>query len=639
MRPGWNSLSRGAGTGYGMRMNPRFLPGLVLALALAFASPAAEMKSPDGNVVVHFEVKDLGGAKNCAVYRVDFKGRPLVVDSRLGLELEGGPLGEGLKLESSRERRQDTKWKPVWGERAEVIDRFHETTFDLREAKEGGRALQITFRLYNEGAAFCYTLPKGPADRVKITRENSEFRFGADHQTWAVYSAQGKYTGTTISGVKSGCERPMPVKLADDVYAALGEAKCVEFSRMKLAPLQGVANALVSDLSGPVDLPLPMTSPWRVVQVANSPGRLLEGNDLFLNLNDPCEIVDTSWIKPGKVIREVTLTTAGGKAAVDFAAQRGLQYIEFDAGWYGHEYDPKSDASAVNLDPKRSKGPLDLQEVIRYAGEHGIGVLLYVNRLAAEKQLDEILPLYRSWGIKGVKYGFVNVGPQKWTSWLHMAVRKAALHKLMVDVHDEYRPTGYARTYPNLMTQEGIGGDEETPEPRQTLTLAFSRLLAGPADNTVCYFDGRVNRMSSHAFQLAKPVCLFSAWQFLYWYDRPASAGKPEDAPELEFWKHMPATWDETKVLHGSIGEYAVIARRKGGAWFIGCLNDDTARTLDLPLAFLAPGGKFTARIYSDDPATPTRTHVKIETRSVDASTVLQAALPARGGQAVWIAP
>jgi len=406
----------------------------------------------------------------------------------------------------------------------------------------------------------------------------------------------------------------------------------------------------VSDLSSGVTAALPLTTPWRFVMVADSPGRLLENNDLVLNLNDPCAIADTSWIKPGKVIREVTLTTIGGKACVDFAARRGLQYVEFDAGWYGHEYDDASDARAVNVDPKRSKGPLDLHEVIRYANEHGIGIILYVNRRALERQLDDILPLYRKWGVKGVKYGFVNVGSQQWTSWLHEAIRKAAQHQLMVDVHDEYRPTGYSRTYPNLMTVEGISGDETKPVNSQTLTVLFARFLAGPADNTICYYDKRVDDNATHAYQLAKAVCLFSPWQFLYWYDRPAGspqkvggAGGAEtgigNEPELEFYDHLPTVWDDTRVLHGRIAEYAVIARRNGENWLVACMNSGEPRTFDVPLNFLPAGRKYVAHIYSDDPSVPTRTHVKIERFIVDAGTVLKMAVGAQGGEAVRLVP
>jgi alpha-glucosidase len=376
----------------------------------------------------------------------------------------------------------------------------------------------------------------------------------------------------------------------------------------------------------------------------------LENNFLILNLNDPCALADTSWIKPGKVIREVTLTTTGGLACVDFAVRRRLEYVEFDAGWYGPEDAWSSDATRVNVDPKRSKGPLDLQAVIRYARQRGIGVILYVNHRALEQQLDAILPLYRRWGVSGIKFGFVNVGEQRWTAWLHEAIRKAAEQRLMVDVHDEYRVTGYSRTYPNLMTAEGIRGDETSPTNATTLAIAFTRMLTGPADNTVCYYDPRVDRNASHAYQLAKPVCLFSPWQFLYWYDRPTGspakiggAGGKEprigaDA-ELEFYDHLPTVWDDTRVLHGRIGDYAVIARRRGHEWFVGVMNAGQERTFPLAMDFLAPGRKYVAHRYADDPDAANRTHVKIQRVPVDAGAVLEVKLGPQGGEALRIVP
>jgi alpha-glucosidase len=452
-----------------------------------------------------------------------------------------------------------------------------------------------------------------------------------------------------LSGIKPGCERPLTIQVDGDTFIALAEARLVDYARMKFAPLQGVPHALISSLSGPVQADLPLATPWRVVMVANSPGRLLENNDIILNLNDPCEIKDTSWIKPGKVIREVTLTTNGGKACVDFAAEHNLQYVEFDAGWYGHEYSEQSDATTVTVDPKRSPGPLDLPEVIRYAKERGIGIILYVNRRALERQLDEVLPLFQSWGIKGVKYGFVNVGSQKWTGWLHEAVRKAAEHRLMVDVHDEYRPTGYSRTYPNLMTQEGIAGDETSPTNRQTLTILFTRMLAGAADNTICYYDARVDRNATHAYQLAKAVCLYSPWQFVYWYDRPPSSPHEKggaggskhligDEPELEFFDHVPTVWDDTRVIDARIGQYAVIARRIGRHWFVGCMNADKPRRLEISLDFLAKGKHYIAHICRDDQTVPTRTHVRIDRQQVTAQTVLTVSVAANDGQAIRIA-
>ena len=632
-----------------MRMGVWMAMGLaVLAvLALAGASPpTCHVASPDGSLLVTVHTEKDGSL----AYDVTRAGKPLLARSGLGLTLQDAvPLREGFHVQRMSRTSHDETWKPVYGERSSVRDRYNQIVVDLQDTQTPPRHLKLTFRAYDEGVAFRYTIPKQETvTQVQIAGENSEFRFLADHPAWAVYSAQGKYAEVRLSQVKPGCERPLTVKVDVKTYVALAEARLVDYARMKLAPVKGKPHTLVSSLSSPVRAELPLTTPWRVVMVADSPGKLLENNFVILNLNDPCAIKDTSWIKPGKVIREVTLTTSGGKACVDFAAVHNLQYVEFDAGWYGHEYSEESDARTVTVDPKRSPGPLDFPEVVRYANERDIGIILYVNRRALERQLDEILPLYAGWGIKGVKYGFVNVGSQEWTSWLHEAVRKAAAHRLMVDVHDEYRPTGYSRTYPNLMTQEGIGGDETSPTNEQTLTILFTRMLAGAADNTICYYDGRVDRNASHAYQLAKAVCFYSPWQFLYWYDRPPTsphgkggAGGSQrligNEPELEFFDHVPTVWDETRVIHGEIGQYAVIARRSGAQWFLGCMNAGESRALTVPLDFLPKGQKFVAHVYRDDETVPTRTHVRIEQCPVDSKAVLTVALSAQGGQAVRI--
>ena len=628
---------------------------LVLCVAtLSFSARpahAVEVKSPDGRVVLSLEVKDFEGAASRPVYSVMYRGKVVVAPSRLGLVLATSPLAEGLQIVRQTPSSVDTQWQPVYGERSTIRDRYNQVVVELQERNAPRRLLHLTLRAYDEGAAFCYTLPKQPdMERVTISRELTEFRFPADFSAWATYTAQGVYTNVLISQIKRGCERPLVIQLADDMVAAVAEARLVDYARMKLAPLASVPHSLVAELGSEVSLPLPLRTPWRVIMLADSPGQLLERNDIILNLNDACAVADTSWIKPGKVIREVTLSTVGGKACVDFAVKHNLQYVEFDAGWYGPENDDASDARAVNLDPKRSKGPLDLQEVIRYAGERGIGIILYVNHKALERQLDELLPLYQRWGVKGIKFGFVNVGTQRWTSWMHEAIRKAAEHQLMVDVHDEYRPTGWSRTYPNFMTQEGIRGDEERQPNAMSLTTLFTRMLAGAADNTICYYDERVDRQATHAYQLAKTVCFYSPWQFLFWYDRPfvspdVTKRAPNaynmigDEPELEFFDHCPTVWDDTRVLHGSIGQYAVIARRSGDNWFIGGMNSDEPHSLDISLQFLDADKKYAAYIYSDDPAVSTRTHVKIERLAVDGGTVLKVTMPARGGQAIRLVP
>ena len=620
-------------------------PSVYLLLPLLLAGPASclaaekgplELTSPDGKLKLTVAIADVGADKACSVYSLARDGKALLLPSRLGMKLAGlpAPLGQGVRVASSKTSRHDAAWKTVWGERSEVRDLYNQLVVRFEPLQPGGSPpFEVTFRAYDAGIAFRYTIPKQPGlDKITIDSEDSEFRFAGDWPCWVTYSAQGEYKQAKLSQVKPGCQRPLTIQVSDKLWAAVGEAGLVDHAAMMLRP---VASGVASHLSGKVQAAAPLITPWRVVMAADSPGRLMEHNDIFLNLNEPCAIADTSWIRPGKIIREITLTDAGARACVDFCAARGLQYIEFDAGWYGHEYSDASDATTVTIDPKRSKGPLNLREVIRYADSKSIGVILYVNRRALERQLDTILPLYKSWGVKGVKYGFVQVNSQPWTAWLHQAVRKAAEHRLMVDVHDEYRPTGYSRTYPNLMTQEGIRGDEASPPNNHTIVTLFSRMLAGPGDQTNCYFNERIGtRMGTHAYQLAKTVCLFSPWQFLFWYDRPAGIG---DVPELEFFAALPCTWDETRVLSAEMGSLAVIARRSGRQWFVGCMSAGPARELDLKLDFLPTGEKRPAVIYSDDPAATTPTKVKVERVEVDSSTVLRLKLMANGGAAVRI--
>ncbi|RYZ15767.1 MAG: alpha-glucosidase, partial [Sphingobacteriales bacterium] len=245
---------------------------------------------------------------------------------------------------------------------------------------------------------------------------------------------------------------------------------------------------------------------------------------------------------------------------------------------------------------------------------------LYVNRRALERQLDTLLPLYQKWGIKGIKFGFVQVGSQKWTSWLHEAIRKAAKYKMLVDVHDEYRPTGYSRTYPNLLTQEGIRGDEESPFVEHSITTIFTRMLAGAADNTNCYFTSRVDKMGSHVAQMAKAVCIYSPWQFLFWYDRPVrqvtdppKEGEILEVPELKWFDALPTTWDESRVLEGDVSKFATIARKKNNEWFLGSLNGLQERKLRIACNFLDKDKKYIAEIYTDDTSTDTRTKVRLQ--------------------------
>ena len=272
---------------------------------------------------------------------------------------------------------------------------------------------------------------------------------------------------------------------------------------------------------------------------------------------------------------------------------------------------------------------LDIPALCKYAASKGIGVWLYVNQRALYQQIDTLLPLYKSWGVKGIKFGFVQVGNQQWTTWLHDAVRKCARYGMMVDIHDEYRPTGFSRTYPNLMTQEGIGGNEEFPDASHNVTLPFTRFIAGPADYTLCYFDRRIK--TTHAHQLAMAVVYYSPIQFMYWYDKPVLYGGEK---ELELWKIIPTVWDETQALQGEPGQYIVTARRSGSNWYLGAMTNTQKRHITIKTDFLEKGKIYMMSLYQDDPSSTSKTKVKCFNQQIRSGHPLNLDLQDSGGAA-----
>ncbi len=632
-------------------MKPGLSISVLLLLTAISCSDAVKVtvSSPDGSNKLTLFSKVEKGNDGWPAFTLESGGKTVLLPSYFQLHAGTNLTESDFEVIKIEYESVTNNWINNFGERREVPDNYNQARFFL-----GNKQLNINLicRVYNEGVALSYEFPEQRGkDSVIIADEKIIYRFAADFTAWSAPRAQALYSKLPLSQIVKGCERPLLVEIDTNLSIALAEAKLDDYARMKFDPDSSSGIGVRSRLDSPVKKALPFQSPWRVIMTGKNPGDLLEKNYLLLNLNDQSKIEDVSWIRPGKALREVTLTTDGAMAAIDFTSAHNMQYVEFDAGWYGPENNDDSDARRVNLDPARSKGPLDLERVIRYGKSKNIGILLYVNRKALEKQIDELLPLYEKWGIAGIKFGFVQVGNQKVTRWLHESVKKAASYHMVVDVHDEYRPTGLSRTYPNFLTMEGIRGDEESPSNSHTLITMFTRMLAGQGDNTICYYNERVdNKMGSHASQLAKAVCIFSPLQFLYWYDKAAPSLEKNDGlwgatnyigsePELEFFDNVPTVWDETKVLHGKIGEYGVIARRHGDEWFIGGINGDQPIMLDLNLAFLDPNKEYSAKIYSDDPSVNTRTHVRIDSMNVDNKTIYPANINPNNGIAMHLKP
>lgn len=541
------------------------------------------------------------------------EGEKVIETKTLQFEFGEKVLAGNWQITNQTRNKVDQTWQPVCGERNLITDRYNELQLTLRsDANQKEMTLEV--RLYDEGLAFRYAFDKLDFWNQTLLNEKTQFLFKEDCKTWVTGMAQGAYSEKRLSTLSGAADRPQVIQVNDHRFVAIGEAALVDYSRMKLEKSE-TGFGVQSVLSGKVNLDLAnYQSPWRYVMVAEHPGKLVEHNYFVLNLNEPNQIANTRWIKPGQVLREVTLTTAGSLACIDFAAENNIAYVLFDAGWYGAEEDMKSDATTVTIDPARSKGPLDLPKVIEYANSKGVGILVYVNKKALHQQLDEILPLYKKWGIKGVKYGFVNVGDQYATAWLHQAVRKAAKYELMVDIHDEYRPTGYSRTYPNLLTQEGIRGDEEGPSLDQAIYTLYNRMICGAGDYTNCYFAERVTaKMGGRAAQLAKLVAIYSPWQFVYWYDRPeksprkaGGAGSAESVIKTDvatrFYNSIPTVWDDTQFMDGKMGDYAVVARRSGSDWYVSVLNAGEKKQVSVPLDFLKDVTTYNATLYYQAP-------------------------------------
>ena len=628
----------------------RRLPFLLLMLLIATVAKAVEtLQSPNGKYQFTFSQKE-----GKLLYSLDYAGKSVVEAGELGVNIDnhlvesamGIPVDNsnvwthGMEVTSVDRRSEDNTWKPVYGEYAQIRDHYNEMTIHLlKGGKHEGSGtaydkrqqylLDIIVRAYDEGVAVRYHFPEATNGLfMHITDDLTSFRFapGAEayHYAWAQAHANKVKLLKSETVWKDEAERPLTLHLANGLYAAIGEAALSDFVRGKLK--LKADNELQMAMFDSADIITAYDMPWRFIMVGEKAIDLINNKQMVLNLNAPCQIQDTSWIKPGKAFRVCRLDMKTCMEGVDFCVDRGLQYIELDAGWYGPEM--KMSSSALKVLETRD---IDMPKLCQYAKSKGIGVWVYVNQRALYQELDQLLPLYEKWGISGIKFGFVQIGSQEWTTWLHNAVKKCADHHIMVDIHDEYRPTGWSRTYPNLMTQEGIGGNEEMPDAEHNTILPFTRFLCGPADYTPCYFNGKVKNTKAH--QLAMPVVYYSPITFLFWYDLP-NVYKGEK--ELDFWKYCPTVWDESKALQGEIGEYIVQARRSGNEWFVGAMNGMQARDITLNTAdFLQKGKKYQVEIYNDNPALNTRTKVSTVVQTIKAGKILKLHLQPSGGAAL----
>lgn len=707
------------------------------AAATIGASAQEVLRSPDGELELRFSLSDKGEP----TYALDYKGRAVVLPSRMGLELRGdapalefgaeiqkGGYGEPVSLYDGFEQcgavrsEFDETWQPVWGEESSIRNRYNELAITLRQP-QSGRQMVVRFRLYDEGVGFRYEFPEQEAmTYFTIREERTQFAMTGDHTAFWIpgdYDTQEyDYTESKLSEIRqlmqqaitpnssqtpfspTGVQTALQLKSDDGLYINIHEAALVDYPCMHL-DLDDERMVFTSHLTPDAQgwkgyMQTPCHTPWRTVMVTDDAREILASR-LILNLNEPCAIEDTSWIKPVKYVgvwwemitgksdwaytQELpsvrlgetdyaAVKPSGRHAAnndnvrryIDFAAEHGFDQVLVEGwnvgweDWFGHTKDYVFDFVTPYPD-------FDIEALNNYAHEKGVRLMMHHETSSSvrnyERHLEAAYELMNRHGYNAVKSGYVGDilprGEHHYGQWMvnHYlyAVQEAARHHIMVNAHEAVRPTGLCRTWPNLIGNESARGTEYQAfggtKPMHVTLLPFTRLQGGPMDYTPGIFSMEVSKLNpannSHvnatiANQLALYVTLYSPLQMAA--DVPEHYEQYMDA--FRFIKEVAVDWDESRYLLAEPGDLIVIARRAKGsaAWYVGGVTDENRRTAELRLDFLDPEKSYVATLYADAPDADYRTNPEaytIRTGKVTAKSKLKVEMAAGGGFAFSI--
>lgn len=634
--------------------------------------------SPNGIVSIDFQLKN-----GIPTYKVDYKGKPVIKESRLGLELRDGKnLMDGFEQLNATTSTFDETWQPVWGEVKEIRNHYNELLAELKQPSTD-RYMNIRFRVYDDGVGFRYEFPQQKnLVYFVIKEEHSQFAMTGDHTAWWIpgdYDTQEyDYTESKLSEIRSllpnavtsnasqtvfsptGVQTSLQMKTDEGLYINLHEAALVDYSCMHLN-LDDKNLVFESWLTPDVDgfkgrLQAPCHSPWRTVMVSDDARDILSSH-LILNLNEPCKIEDTSWIKPVKYMGVWWEMIAGGKPwsytndipsvklgetdyrkvksngnhpantrnvkkYIDFAAKHGFDQLLVEGwnvgweDWFGNQKDYVFDFVTPYPD-------FDIEQLNRYAHDKGIRLMMHHETSGSsrnyERHLEQAYQLMNKYGYTAVKSGYVGnilpYGEHHYGQWMNnhylYCVVEAAKHKIMVNAHEAVRPTGLCRTYPNLIGNESARGTEYQAfggsKTFHTTVLPFTRLQGGPMDYTPGIFEMNISKLnpnnSSHvnatlANQLALYVTMYSPLQMAA--DLPENYERFMDA--FQFIKDVPVDWDNSIYLEAEPGKYVTVARKEKGTnnWFIGSATGDANHQSVISLDFLEKGKNYIATIYAD---------------------------------------
>lgn len=634
--------------------------------------------SPNGIVSIDFQLKN-----GIPTYKVDYKGKPVIKESRLGLELRDGKnLMDGFEQLNATTSTFDETWQPVWGEVKKIRNHYNELLAELKQPSTD-RYMNIRFRVYDDGVGFRYEFPQQKnLVYFVIKEEHSQFAMTGDHTAWWIpgdYDTQEyDYTESKLSEIRSllpnavtanasqtvfsptGVQTSLQMKTDEGLYINLHEAALVDYSCMHLN-LDDKNLVFESWLTPDADgfkgrLQAPCHSPWRTVMVSDDARDILSSH-LILNLNEPCKIEDTSWIKPVKYMGVWWEMIAGGKPwsytndipsvklgetdyrkvksngnhpantrnvkkYIDFAAKHGFDQLLVEGwnvgweDWFGNQKDYVFDFVTPYPD-------FDIEQLNRYAHDKGIRLMMHHETSGSsrnyERHLEQAYQLMNKYGYTAVKSGYVGnilpYGEHHYGQWMNnhylYCVVEAAKHKIMVNAHEAVRPTGLCRTYPNLIGNESARGTEYQAfggsKTFHTTVLPFTRLQGGPMDYTPGIFEMNISKLnpnnSSHvnatlANQLALYVTMYSPLQMAA--DLPENYERFMDA--FQFIKDVPVDWDNSIYLEAEPGKYVTVARKEKGTnnWFIGSATGNANHQSVISLDFLEKGKNYIATIYAD---------------------------------------
>lgn len=536
-------------------------------------------------------------------YSINKDNIEIISQSGLDIALTTGNLIKGLTLENYLIDETSEILTLPSGEKNEVLNHYIELILNFKNASN--LKFDLIFRIYDYGVGFRYHYPENNAtSEIRLNNEYTQFNLNHQYTAWReTYNERG-YTPSPVNDLQS----LIPLTLTSDNFAlVINEAGNDGYARIAL---QGTGNVLQSYFIGSTrNHTLPFQTPWRYVQIAENPGGLIANKMMLYGLNnndyDPSAY---NWVKPGTVFRCVTLTTEGALEAIDFCHDLNIDYMMFDAGWYGLGYGQSNENNPAS-DPMNVIDEIDMPTVSGYAREKKVGIILYINKVAWYNYDNQAMfDLYESWGIKGLKLGFMDGYSANGIKKIYDIITEAGQRKMVVNVHDNFRPTGMIRKYPNLLTAEGVRGNEytSTHSGNHTTLIPFTRMLTGATDYTICYKESEVDYPSklitTRGHQLALSVVNFSPLQHIMWYGHPANYKVPL---EIELFSFLPVTWDNSRLTAGRMGEFVSYARKKDDKWFLGTLNNSLAKDVVIPIDFLEPNKNYEVTIYRDKaPAT-----------------------------------